>query len=135
MELRLLPRHSANHRRPSLESQRVAPSIENVSRSEKRTKHQWHNPFVRDSWQDTEDFASANPVHNDLARAAKRHRDRPKFLNDYAHISGKPRSGLRAVFDLIVKLPPGTSEEPAPNTGWYLQTALEFEDQMLMGVL
>ena len=60
---------------------------------------------------------AADPIVRDLEGAAERHKDRPKFLNDYAHIYHKPQPGLREVFDLIVKLPPGVLEPPHLNSG------------------
>ena len=123
MELRLPSRqhseHAEHRRKLSLESQRDPAVAEPIPTSEvqKRSYLSRLNPFVRHSWVDTNDSASANPVDNDLVRAAKKHKDHPKFLNDYAHINRKPQPGLRTVFDLIVKLPPGASEPPHPNSG------------------
>ena len=128
MELRIISRqnseHSEHRREPSLESQRNPAVAEPGPTSEvqKRSYLSRLNPFVRHSWVDTDDFASANPVDKDpidkdLKRAAEKHKDYPKFLNDYAHINRKPQFGLRSVFDLIVKLPPGVSEPPHPNSG------------------
>ena len=76
---------------------------------------------MRHLWVDTDEYALAtddkDPVDKDLVRAAEKHKDHPKFLNDYAHINRKPQPKLRDVFDLIVKLPPGVSEPPQPNIG------------------
>ncbi len=120
MELRLLSRQYSEHRRkPSLESQRDPAIAESETTSEvqKRNYLSRLNPFVRHSWVDKNNSASDDPVDKDLERAAERHKDHPKFLNDYAHINRKPQSELRSVFDLIVKLPPGASEPPHPNSG------------------
>ena len=106
--------HSDQRREPSLESQRnpAVAEAEPTSEVQNRSYLSWLNPFVRPSWVDTDD-----PVDRDLQRAAERHKDYPKFLNDYAHINRMPQPRLRNVFDLIVKLPPGVSEPPHPTTG------------------
>ena len=120
MELRLLSRQdSEHHRKPSLESQRnsAVAEPETTSEMQKKSYLSRFNPFVRHSWVDTDDSPSADPVDRDLKGAAERHKDHPKFMNDYTHIYQKPQRGLQDVFDLIVKLPPGVSEPPHLNIG------------------
>lgn len=95
-------------RQPTLESQR---SAHDHFQPNTQAPHRFlSNLGAASLRRNPSNFQAGNVVDAALAAAAKQHRDGTSFLNQYAHISRRSKLPLHNIFDLFVRLPPGTSE-------------------------
>ncbi|KAL2046149.1 hypothetical protein N7G274_001596 [Stereocaulon virgatum] len=138
-EMEELPPRSLPSRSSTLESQRQP------FRREPRSTWFLPNSLLR-LWRIGGPRSSSNDLIDDLVvSAAMKQKDGPDFLDDYMHVSRKPRAMIHAIFDFVVELPPVTEpvsvERSTPpgdaslyeSLGWVTQkTDLQYSDSFIM---